>query len=384
MNGSKPRVFIIIDSVKLGGPGKGLLQYLERLHGHIDYLIVNFTQGGNDRFEFVEVARARGHRIELIEESYRFNPLTIVRALRMFREGEYNIIQSHGYKGHVIALFISRLTGCKWLAMAHGWTRENIKILAYNALERLLLRFPDYAVAVSPSLYFSLEKQNSNKRKLRLLLNAVDEKEIPFATPRDDVRKRYRLSQNDFVIGVFGRFSPEKGHEYILYALTKIINQFPRIRLLLIGEGQEREKLHDIVRKNGLEQNVIFCGYQRYIGDYYAAVDLVVLPSLSEGLPNVVLEAMVLGKPVLATKVGGVPEIIQHDMNGWLVTPGSVTELEQALRRLLDDRQAYDRIQKNTKSSLMPKFCPDARARSILAMYHDMLDLENGTRTHVN
>lgn len=373
MSSRKPRVFIVIDSVKLGGPGKGLLQYLERVRGDIDYVIVNFTQGDSDRFEFVEIARNRGHRVELIEERHRFNPLTLARALRMFREGGYNIIQSHGYKGHVIALFISRLTGCKWLAMAHGWTRENLKIRAYNLLERWLLKFPDYAVAVSPSLYSTLESQRSKNRKLQLVLNAVDEKEIPFSSVRHDVRERYRLSNDDFVIGVFGRFSPEKGHENILYALSRLTEQYPGIRLLLVGEGQERERLHNIVLDKGLENHIIFCGYQQLVGDYYASVDLVVLPSLSEGLPNVVLEAMVLGKPVLATKVGGVSEIIEHDVNGWLVEAGSVTELERALRRLLDDRSAFERVKKNTKPSLMPKFCPDARAQTILTIYHDLL-----------
>ena len=373
MKKTRAKVFIIIDSVKLGGPGKGILQYLERNRDDIDYLIVNFTQGGSENFEFVDVARERGHPVELIKETYRLNPMTVFIALKMFREGKYNIIQSHGYKGHIIAYIVSRITGCKWLAMAHGWTRENLKIRAYNALERLLLRYPDYVVAVSPILYNILNKQRSKKRKLRLVLNAVDEKEIPFSGTKINIREHYGLSDNDFVLGVFGRFSPEKGHDIMLKALSKLTGQYPQLKLLLIGEGQEYKNLKKIVEEEKLEQHVFFCGYQKNVGDYYTAVDLVVLPSLSEGLPNVVLEAMVLGKPVLATKVGGVPEIIEHDVNGWLVEAGSSKALEQQIRKLLHDKSSLNRIQNKTKNSIMPKFCPDARARMIRSMYDDML-----------
>ena len=122
-----------------------------------------------------------------------------------------------------------------------------------------------------------------------------------------------------------------------------------------------------------IEKNIIFAGYQKYMRDYYEATDIVVLPSLTEGLPNVVLEAMSIGKPVIATNVGGVTEIIENNVNGWIVAESKEDLLAQKLLSVLSNRETLGLVGENGKASLYPKFSPSIRASKLLNIYKKLV-----------
>ena len=209
---------------------------------------------------------------------------------------------------------------------------------------------------------------------MRLVRNAVDAADSIPAGREDEIRRR--LAPNgELLIGVFGRLSPEKGQTLLVPSFAAVRSLLPPCRLLFVGDGPLKDQLGEMVRSFGLGDCAIFEGYQSAMRDYYRAVDLLVLPSLREGLPNVVLEAMVYDLPVLASTVGGVPELIRDGETGWLYEPGNPEELQRALRRvLIDERGRWDQVAAAARKALSPKYCPRERSRKFLALYKELLE----------
>ena len=370
----KPNVLIIIASDNLGGPGKGLLQFIRHAdRDRFDYTMANFLVKGNENTEFVRIARERGVNLQLLRQDSWLDPLLLLRALRLARAANTNIIQSHGYKGHVIGFVLSRWAGLKWIGVAHGWTNENRKIRLYNRLERWLLRRADAAITVSPRLYATVSALRGRRRPTFLILNAVDEQELVADVGGAEVRRRLGIAPGIPVLGVLGRLSPEKGQDLLLKAFAGALRVRPEATMLVVGDGPEAGSLKAQTRALGIEARVRFCGHQSAIRDYLEALDLLVLPSRSEGLPNVVLEAMCVGVPVLATDVGGVREIIEDGMNGWIVPPGDAEALESAIVRTLSDPARRREIAQRGRASLSPKFSASLRAARFLEVYEDVL-----------
>ncbi|MEX0729902.1 MAG: glycosyltransferase [Aquisalimonadaceae bacterium] len=377
----KPRVLIMIATSVLGGPGKGLLQFVRNAPAQrMSYTLASFAGSGDARSEFAEVARQQRIRLHLLRQRWMLDPSMIWQADALLEKYNCNIIQSHGYKSHVIGFALSRLRGVPWVAVAHGWTSENFKIQCYNGLDRFLLRYADVAVAVSPRLHETVASLRGAGRTTELVLNAVDASEIRGQRGGRYVRGILGLADDAIVIGVFGRFSPEKGQIHAVEAFARLAARHPRAVLMLVGAGQDEAALRRRVRQEGLDGRVLFCGYQSTPRDYFEACDLVLLPSLSEGLPNVVLEAMALGRPVLATDVGGVREIIRPGETGWIVEPGSSEALANALEPLIDGRVNLAARGNAARNSLFPKFAVDTRVNRLVSIYEGLCARRPATR----
>lgn len=369
-----PRVHILISTDRVGGPGKGLFQLLERMRDRrFEYTLSVFAPGGRDDLEFVQRARELGTEVHLLREDFSFDPMLLWRAWRHHRAAGCNIVQTHGYKPNVIGLFLQRILGVPWVAVSHGWTDENRKMRVYTALDQWLMRFPDIAVSVSPALHrFCIERRGVEADN-RLILNAVDAEELRSGDGPAAVRIRHGIPADALLIGVVGRFSPEKGQALAARAFVEVAPAAANARLLFVGEGQERPAVERAVAAAGVGDRVAFCDYRTDMADYFRAFDLMLLPSLSEGLPNVVLEAMACATPVLATRVGGVGEIIRDGENGWLIEAGSVEAMVGALGRCLRDPGDLAPMGATARASLYPKFDPDARADAFEGVYRDLL-----------
>lgn len=150
----------------------------------------------------------------------------------------------------------------------------------------------------------------------------------------------------DFVLGYVGRLSVEKGLKYLLMACAALVASGVPLRALIVGEGPQRNELEEMSRQLGLGERIVFTGFKEEVAEWITCMDVFVLPSLTEGSPMALLEAMTFGAPVVATAVGGVPQIVQHGETGILVSPGKSEELESALLALFRDpaqRQALAR-----------------------------------------
>lgn len=369
----KAKVLSIIDSVIVGGPGKGLFQFIRNASkATFEFQLCNFEYRNPRSREFIERAVEENIDLQLFTQNYRFDPTPVLQVYRIINKQGYNILQTHSTKAHLIAWLLKRITSTAWIAVAHGYTNEDWKIRLYNRIDRWLLTRADRVVAVSPLLHATLSTSRGSKKPTDLILNAVDENEIPGQLGGKEIRRRCNLQNSELLIGAFGRLSSEKGQENLLLAFCKLIKT-SAASLIIVGDGQDRRKLEHLAKELDITDRVFFHGHQKFMRDYYEAIDLLVLPSLSEGLPNVVLEAMVLGKPVLSTDVGAIREVITEGENGWIVPPGDSVGLCGKLDEILANPDHLKMVGEKAKASLFPKFSAIERVKKFTDLYEKIL-----------
>lgn len=376
-----PRVLILIATDPIGGPGKGLFQFLDHFSAQGGcYVLSNFFLKNRPVGQFVEEARRRGLNLHLLNQRARVDPGLVLQAQRIVRSHHINLVQTHGHKTHLIGFFLHAIWGTPWIAFAHGYIQGDWRVSLYNWVDRSVLRYADRIVTVSDSMTRLLVQQHHVPRgKIRLIHNAV-QLDAAGHSEEADVRARHAISPHAKVVGVIGRLSPEKGQLVFLKAMKIAIQACPDVRALLVGDGEDRASLEQYVRDNGLTDYVVFANYRDDVTEYYRILDLLVLPSISEGLPNVVLEAMSCGVPILATSVGGVPEILDGT-NGALVLPGDSDALAQRMIELLRNDSLRATLGVEGRRSLHPRFSPEHRARQIVAVYQELLSHPNTALT---
>ncbi|MDH5769316.1 MAG: glycosyltransferase, partial [Nitrospirota bacterium] len=181
------------------------------------------------------------------------------------------------------------------------------------------------------------------------------------------------LNGNYTVVGTIGSLKYEKGHEYLLRAAKEVLESHTSVKFLIVGSGPLRNSLENNVKSLGIANDVIFTGYRKDVAELLSVMDIFVLPSVKEGLPMVLLEAMAAKKPIIATRVGAVPKVIRDNETGILVEPEDVYTLQRAIGNFLDDivkahglaLEGYERVKKDFSSE---KMC-----RAYLTLYRELL-----------
>ena len=196
-----------------------------------------------------------------------------------------------------------------------------------------------------------------SESKVHVIYNGVDaEKYNVYTLPdeRDDIRHKYGIVKDEIVLGMIARFMPEKGHEYLLEAVSRLIKEGFKIKLMLVGDGIGRDHVEHQIRKKSLDGNVLMLGLLQDVRPALVAMDIFLLTSLSETFSNAALEAMAMEKPVILSNIGGASEMVQNTINGFLFKPGDVDDLVKTIKclfdpniRILMSRNARDRVCKD-------------------------------------
>ncbi len=245
---------------------------------------------------------------------------------------------------------------------------------AYNQLDRWSLRAARRVITVSVSFRDELARFGIDRSRIEVVHNAIDpewgrEERAPRA--RSELRARLGIDPREKVIVTVGRLSAEKDHQTLLRAVSDLAQDGAeyRIRLVIVGDGPEREKILQTSRELGLSDSVILTGQVPSAAPYYAIADLAALSSVTEGSPNALLEAMASGVPVVATRVGGIPEIVTHGESGLLTAPGDHRALAQALGTALADKAVARKLSEQARGIILERHTPESRMRQLLGIY---------------
>jgi glycosyltransferase involved in cell wall biosynthesis len=325
------KVLALTASSELTGPCRSLFQLVERTKPlGVEFVLGIFLLARYRSSLAIDEARQRGHCVEVLSQRRRYDPALLRQVSSSVCRHGISILQSHGYKSALIAWLLHRRIGIPWVALAEGYTSENRRMALYNRLDRWLLRRADRVVAVSQATADLLQAHGMPAERMTVIANAIDAQDYQLDADRYPLRNIWQIDTNDLLVGVIGRFSPEKGHAVFVRSFKEVLKQVPRAHAVLVGEGPAEASLRELVSAEGLEEHVHFGGYHCAMSPVFAALDLVVIPSLSEGIPLALLEALLHGKPVVATRVGGIPEVLTGELARWLVRPGDSGALAAA------------------------------------------------------
>ena len=217
-----------------------------------------------------------------------------------------------------------------------------------------------------------IERTGVAPNKVITIYNGIET--APFeAASTTVIRAQLNLPSTAPIVGTVGRLHPQKGLPYLLTAFREINAIYPNAHLLVVGAGELRAVLESQAQQLGISHRVIFTGNRQDIPDLLACVDIFVLPSLWEGLPNVVLEAMAAGLPVVATAVGGTPEVVVNDVTGLLIPPRDPQALADAIHRLLRDPELRQRMGQAGRARVAEHFSVEQMVRKTETLYEHLL-----------
>jgi len=295
------------------------------------------------------------------------NPVEeVVRVFRYFYllypllKNKYNIIHTNGYLTDIIALPLSKILNIPHITTCHGFIDESKKLKIYNKMDKILLKFCDIIISVSKQIELDLITNGIKSRKIVTIPNAVTINNEYFINNSKDkdtkLKKTIGINKGEIIIGYHGRISKEKGLEYLFKACANLINSNFNIKLLIIGEGPDTSRLIKLSRKLGVKRKIIYVGFKKNIEKWIQLIDIYVLPSLTEGTPMALLEAMLMGKPIIATCVGGIPNIIKNEYNGLLVKPGDHDAISDAIIKLIENKRLIEKLKKISKSTIKKNY----------------------------
>jgi len=229
----------------------------------------------------------------------------------------------------------------------------------------------DQLIAVSRAIEHKLVDEERTQTPVRLIYNGVDLSRYDRQEPCCTLPDEYGLEPGAELVGVVARLEPEKGHPTLIEAWPMVLRARPSAYLLIVGEGSRREALEDQARDLGITDRVVFTGRRDDIPAVTAALDVAVLPSYREAQGLTVLEAMALSRPVVASNVGGIPEMITDGATGLLVPPRDAPALAAAITRLLSDHPLADMIARAGHDLVHERFCIELMVSKIQTIYDE-------------
>jgi glycosyltransferase involved in cell wall biosynthesis len=313
-----------------------------------------FHEGGGSR-EFQARAQEAGFRSELSAR---------------LKELGADVLFCHGYKANLVGRWAARRAGIPVVAVSRGWTGESRKVRLYEAFDRLVLRGMDRVVCVSGAQAAKVWQAGISAERVVVIANAVRDcrfKADPAA--RGELEGLFQRPPRRLVAAA-GRLSPEKGFATLVEAAARIEDR--SIGFVLFGEGMLRPDLERQIDRLGLRERFILAGHRTDLDRLLPALDLLVLPSFTEGMPNVVLEALAAGVPVVATKVGGTPEVLTGSC-GRLVPPGDPAALAVGVLDVLMDEARRRRMGQRGQERVRKHFTFDTQAEHYLGLLKELV-----------
>jgi len=367
------QVLSLLDAPVVTGPARGLVQLGRALPPGLRLHVGILRGRGAGPVPRLDVLSGGGVTVHELPELGAFDPTLFARVVWLARAIGADVGQSHSYKPHVLALAVRAATGVPWVGHHHGWTAENDKVRLYHRLDAFTLPRADRVVAVAESARDIVVREGVPPGRVVVIFNAVDAVDLAVSETREEARAKLGLASARTVACVVGRLSREKGQDVALHALAHLCREGIDVTVAFAGDGPDREALVALARALHVGDRAVFLGHQKHVGLVYAASDCLVMPSRSEAMPNALLEAMTVSLPVVATRVGGVPEVADHEVHGLIVPPDDPIALAGAIARCICHPDEARVRAARARARAIDRHDPRRRAERYVALYESVL-----------
>ncbi|WP_456405975.1 glycosyltransferase [Caldithrix abyssi] len=314
-----------------------------------------------DKTKLLEIVKGEGNDFSLI-----------FKLKEIFKEEGLDIVHTHSWGTLVEGITAARLARVP--IVIHGEHGSYHKDFKRKWVQKIMFSWSDQVLSVSALLADDLSRTLGVKReKILPILNGVDtEKFKPQPEKREFYRKKLNVNADSIIIGTIGRPMKVKNHQLMIKALARLKKKNRSVKFIIIGDTPKyslREELEKLARELRVLEDVLFLGYRDDIPGYLNAFDIFVLPSLSEGCSNVIQEAMATGLPIVASRVGGNPELIEHEREGLLFTSNSLEELVTAIQYLIENPQRAKQLGQNALKKARRQFALPVMIKSYEELY---------------
>ncbi|MGQ9630360.1 MAG: glycosyltransferase family 4 protein [bacterium] len=320
-------------------------------------------------------ARSAGIKVEEIKILNDGDPGALWRICGVIRRERIDIVDIYHHRAYWLASLAARLMGVRGVLLNRNVTLP----MKHRWLDRFLLNvLVDRVVAVSEAIKRGLvENMGLDPRRVEVIYSSREMNE--FSSPiQSSIREELAIPEDAPLIGIVSRLDPLKGHAVLIRAMAKVVEEIPEAKLLIVGCGGEEEALRALVRELGLSDSVVFAGFREDVPRVLRALDVFTRPSLEEGLGSAIIEAMAAGRPVVATREGGIPELVEDGRTGLLVPPGDVDGLADALIFILRNRGAARDMASKAREFAERNFSADSMIRRTEAVYMELCSAPRG------
>jgi glycosyltransferase involved in cell wall biosynthesis len=389
------RIAHLTASPFFGGPERQMLGLGLALPEEVRSLYLSFAERGQAR-PFLDILQRHGLEALELRENFPRLAAAIREVAEALHDFGADVLFCHGYKPDVIGWRAARRLGIPVVAVSRGWTSATWKVRCYEWVDRLCLFAMDAVVCVSEGQATKVRRLGVPRSRVHVIRNAIDSERFaatdptarpeleamfrgcfrapsplplsPAAGERGEVVKQPLNRAPRFIVGAAGRFSPEKGFPVLIEAAARLCRTNADVGFVLFGEGPQGAALERRVSELGLAARIRMPGFRSDLDRLLPAFDVFVLPSLTEGLPNVALEASAAGVPVVATAVGGTPEVVAEGVNGLLAPAGRSDLLAEKIAALLDSADKRQGMGKAGRKKIARDFSFPAQVQAYLRL----------------
>lgn len=376
-NHSNNRPFVLHTRVVTGtggGPEKTILNSPRFLNEYgIDSACMFMKPPEDPGFESL-ISRAGGSGAEIIGIDDRGpTDLSIVKkAIQLCKDRNVTVWHGHDYKSNALGLLVRMFHRMHLVTTAHGWVRFTSRTPTYYKIDRFCMKRYARVLCVSKDLVERCRESGIKEDRLSLVDNAIVHTDYEISAATAEEKARFGFTPDQILLGAVGRLSEEKGFDKLLNAVCQLADEGHNVGLIIAGEGHLKDALQDQVERLELQHRVHLAGYLEDPRELYRAIDIYVLSSLREGLPNVVLEAMASQRTVVTTEVNGIPRLVQDGHNGLVVPTDNTEALTEGIRKCLLSKELRTELAEQGRLTIEERFTFSRRMKSVVDTYRSL------------
>ncbi|MBZ4664698.1 MAG: glycosyl transferase, group 1 family [Caloramator sp.] len=370
------KILIISLGRHFGGLEMVILNLLENMDKNkfSFYLICLDKSKFQDYIRIHENIISSNIKIIYLKNNKSYAPWYFIKIAKILIKEKIHIVHCHGVIASFVGTIVGTLLNKKVITTIHSSVLEDhenkLKGRLYVWLENFMSQYNHKYITVSQNLYNKLVTRGINSSKLVLIKNGIPIREFKDKN-MEYIQNIFNKYERDFKIGCIGRLEKVKGQDLLIQAMFELTKQYPDIRCWFIGQGTLENELKQIVEYYRMNNNIFFLGFRSEIIELINCMDVIVIPSRMEGLPILLLEAMSQKKCVIASNVGGIPEVIQDNKTGLLFSPGDVVDLVESISSIYKDREKLEKLGKQAYQYMREEY----NITSMIEAYEKLYDV---------